>query len=457
MRFRCYIIFCWLLGGVLIGKGQSPLQPVLDPGVLLDTVQCLADPSQSYALYLPKGWNNEQAFPILYFFEPMARGKLPVEKYQEIADANQLILVGSHNSRNGSWEVCFEAADALFADTWTRLYIDTNQVFASGFSGGARVATAIGLETGKLNGVIGVGAGFPTNPKWFPSREMTFPFAGIVGSLDMNWLEMHDTETLLDKLERPNRLILHDGPHQWPEPEFMAQALDFLHIQVRGESPELISTQWANTRKQLRTQQARKFEENNEPYLAWYQWKNLHADFHGLNGDENPLPTQEKFKKAIQEAQQTLETEREAQAELSRHFLFNLDNYNDSTEFSWWELKGKALTRQRNSKNPPEAALAERLTRVVAARALESPVPLTDYPKTISLYKAWALVEPEKVWPHYRLAIAFAGIEEDNLAIASLKNAIKNGLTKKIRLSEPKEFGRLKGKKKFVKLMEGLE
>ena len=475
MHFRFLLLSIFFIGTVQFASAQDQGGLELKSGTLLDTVKCKSDPSQSYALYLPSTWSPKYEYAILYFFEPVARGKLPVEKYRDLADSHNLILVGSHNSRNGSWELCFEAADAMFEDTWARLKIDSNQVYAAGFSGGARVATAIAMETGKFNGVIGCGAGFPDMPNYQPGAKRSFPFTGIVGRLDMNWMEMHDTRDQLDGLAIPNRLILHAGPHEWPEPEMMAQALDFFYQLYWQEQEIWRGEELAGKRQGERIMFAREQEAKGEYYLAHAMWENLMADFawlgdrsvgEGLTQDgANPSPMpeiaaylqEEKFTEAIAAEAQAMEEEREQQKEIRKHYWFNLDNYRDSAEFAWWETKGKALTRMRNSKNKPAAAMAERLTRMVAARALETTVSRTDYPKTISLYKPWALVEPESIWPHYVLAVAYAGAEEDNLAMASLKKAVKNGLKKKTRLEDPPEFDRLRKKKKFQKLVDGLE
>src|ERR1700735_1842902 len=75
------------------------------PGQVIDSVICKADPTQSYALYVPaKG--QKEALPIIYFFDPHADGALPVKKYKALADAYGFILAGSNNSKNGNdWSV----------------------------------------------------------------------------------------------------------------------------------------------------------------------------------------------------------------------------------------------------------------------------------------------------------------------------------------------------------------
>src|ERR1700687_4669781 len=80
--------------------GEAP--GVLKAGVVLREVQTLARPEQSYALYLPSAYSSDKRWPIVYAFDPGARGSLPVELMKEAAESYGYIVAGSNNSRNGS-------------------------------------------------------------------------------------------------------------------------------------------------------------------------------------------------------------------------------------------------------------------------------------------------------------------------------------------------------------------
>src|SRR6187551_2176315 len=89
--------FClWLLsaatGAQVWAKGQ-----------LLEKVGCEADPAQTYALYVPSTYTAEKLWPVIYCFDPGARGRTPVERLQAAAEKYGYIVAGSNNSRNGAW------------------------------------------------------------------------------------------------------------------------------------------------------------------------------------------------------------------------------------------------------------------------------------------------------------------------------------------------------------------
>ncbi|MCD6517373.1 MAG: hypothetical protein J7L72_08155 [Candidatus Aminicenantes bacterium] len=130
----------------------------------------------STGIYSGKSW------PILYAFDPSARGKVPVERFKEAAEKFNYIIAGSHNSRNGPWEDVFSAMHALWDDTNSRLSIDKKSVYTTGFSGGARAAAAF-------------------------SKVINHPVAGI-----------------------PHRIHFFEGTHNWPPSDVFASALEWMEI-----------------------------------------------------------------------------------------------------------------------------------------------------------------------------------------------------------------------------------
>src|SRR5262245_13386449 len=70
---------------------KNPVNPVyprsqdLPLGKVVERVVCLKDASQSYALYLPPNYAPDRQWPILYAFDPGARGVRPVERFKDAA------------------------------------------------------------------------------------------------------------------------------------------------------------------------------------------------------------------------------------------------------------------------------------------------------------------------------------------------------------------------------------
>src|SRR5947207_802464 len=105
--------FAVLCGGVASAQAPNPLSP----GKVIPKIICSANPQQSYALYLPSQFSPNKRWPIIYAFDPGARGQAAVETIQAAAERYGYIVVGSNNSRNGREAVSAEAAKATWQDT----------------------------------------------------------------------------------------------------------------------------------------------------------------------------------------------------------------------------------------------------------------------------------------------------------------------------------------------------
>jgi tetratricopeptide (TPR) repeat protein len=208
----------------------APAEPLAKPefetGKLIAKVVTRHDESQSYALYLPKAYTPEKKWPILYGFSPGAQGSDPVKLFMAAAEKYGWIVVGSNNSQNG--QPIQAAIDALLKDTAARLAIDEKRRYATGFSGGARVAFFLAAGQG-FAGVIPCGAGMSQGQKT-PEKGAKLAVCGIVGARDFNYMEMLRLEGGLKGLELRQRLMVFDGEHRWPGPATCGAALRYLEL-----------------------------------------------------------------------------------------------------------------------------------------------------------------------------------------------------------------------------------
>jgi len=235
---------------------------------------CDDDAAQSYALFLPSDYRADRAWPILYCFDPAARGRLAVERFQAAAEKHGWIVAGSNNSRNGSLANSIASAEALVRDTHRRLHLDDRRLYAAGFSGGACCACAA-AGAGKFSGVIACSGGFPYG---VPS-SVAFVFFGTAGTSDFNYSEMKDVDARLAVQQVPHRVAIFNGDHEWlPEP-LAAEAIDWLELQamrsgLRPKDDAFIATQFHQ-----REQAIAEMKIPGEAYVASI---GLVADFDGL-------------------------------------------------------------------------------------------------------------------------------------------------------------------------------
>jgi len=178
----------------------------------IEQVTCKADPSQSYALYIPAR-GGQRPLPVIFFFDSHGVGAFPLRKYKTLADAYGFILVGSNNSRNGNdWPTTEKIWERLYEDTRSRLKMNNDRLYTCGFSGGARVAGYIAIQHSQIRGVIANGAGLPDGVS---ASDLPFSFTAVTGEGDMNMTELIAITGELDKTRTRHRILFFAGIHEW--------------------------------------------------------------------------------------------------------------------------------------------------------------------------------------------------------------------------------------------------
>jgi dienelactone hydrolase len=210
--------------GVLVFATSSAVAADPTPGEMVEVV-CKASPDQKYSCYVPKAYDGDKAWPILYCFSPNANGDSFVERYRDVCEERGWIVVGSMNSKNGPWAPIKAAIDAMWADTGERFNLSTTMRYASGFSGGSRVSFAVAAQHPTfIGGVIGIGAGLP---------DAKAPRPGLAtfltcGTGDPNKAELDPLFEQLKKAGNPVRYENFDGGHDMPPTELMEKAVRWL-------------------------------------------------------------------------------------------------------------------------------------------------------------------------------------------------------------------------------------
>jgi pimeloyl-ACP methyl ester carboxylesterase len=201
-------------------------------------VGTIVEDVQGYALYLPSTYKADRAWPVIFAFDPRARGRTAVERYQAAAEKYGYIVAGSNVSRNGSWEVSMKAAESMAADVSRRFQIDPKRVYAAGMSGGARVAMALALGSDIFAGVIASSAGYPDSK---PRKMLPFVVFGTAGTEDFNYPEMRDLDRTLGS---PHRVAIFEGGHVWLSSELAIEAVEWIELQAMASGRAPRNNEW---------------------------------------------------------------------------------------------------------------------------------------------------------------------------------------------------------------------
>ena len=198
---------------------------------LTENVAARSDPSQTYTLFLPPGFDAAKKPPLLLILDPRGRGTKAAEVFRDGAEAYGWVLLSSNQTRSdGSTEPNERAVRALLAET---ARYGGGRTYMAGFSGTAMLAWAVGIATGKLAGVIGAGG------RWVdavPPSKFNFAHYGFAGTRDFNNREMRLVEATLDREgKHPHRFQEFDGDHRWPPASLAREALGWFEVVAKNE------------------------------------------------------------------------------------------------------------------------------------------------------------------------------------------------------------------------------
>jgi dienelactone hydrolase len=432
-------------------------------GRVVEKVICRSDPQQTYALFVPSGYTPAKKWPILYGFDPGARGHLPVERFKDAAEKYGYIVAGSNNSRNGARETILAAIKAMLDDTRARLSIDEARIYAAGFSGGARVACSLGyMLEGAVAGVIACGGGFP--PNITPSRATPFALFGTAGSEDFNLPEMRRLEKALDRLAIPNRLELFEGGHEWASAELCAEAIEWMELQAMKAGKREKDERLIDGLFDRELARARAYEASKKVYDAYITYDRIATDFKGLKDvlefdkRAGELKDSKEVKLALKEKQEQDKKQEARFKELSALKASLKDN--DERALAMADLK-RGLERLRDrseeKENGPERAVARRVLNQFFVFLSEETMLLVErksYAEAAENLTLAAKVRPDNPRIFFNLARVYSLSNEKGRAIEALKRAVEKGFKDQAALEGESDLNSLRNEAEYKRIVE---
>ena len=466
-NLRSCTLWAVLLVTTIPPSGHADRQDQISPplGSIVPRVAVARNKEQSYALYLPTRYASEQRSPIVYVFDPAARGALAIEQFQHAAELNGFIVAGSNNSRNGPRAPQFEAADAMVQDTQQRFSVDTRRIYFAGFSGGARVASQLAQLCKCAAGVVLSGAGFPHNSP--PSADARFPVFSAVGDADFNYSEMIPLQQPLEKAAFPHWLRVFGGPHQWAPPAVMDEALAWLRVQSMKSRREPRDDVFLSAQFLAAQARAASFEQSGDLLTASREYRQVAATFDTI-ADIVALRSKaadlEKAK-AVREAIKREKNDFEEQERLGGEVLAAFSG-TESDDSSPAESADRAILHARdlrlraaNEKKPDRALVFRRALGGVFVAAMESGSDALDkkgYRQAARQFACAAEANPESEWAFRNLAVAQALSGERKAVLQTLrsaKNIAKDAASFSGWLKEEPAFDRLRSSEEFQAIL----
>jgi predicted esterase len=419
------------------GVAKSPAQnasetPRPAPGTVISKQITQNDATQSYALYLPSRYTPEKRWPIVYVFDPFARGKVAVELMKDGAERYGYIVAGSNNSKNGPWKEEFEAANAMFQDTHARFSIDNRLIYFAGLSGGARVASQLALLCKCAAGVFLNGAGFPMGTT--PPRDISFAVFSTAGTVDFNYPEVVRLQESLESASYPHWLRIYEGPHQWAPEEVAREALAWFRMVAMEKGTVARDETFLGAQAAQEKERAGALERDGGLFGAWREYSQARATFGKLHLGEffsqeaDRLAKEKEVREGAKREKADFDEQERLSGEISQGFAAIARGTDYSPDLPD-QIRGQIRSlreRTEHEKRTERQRVDERALTGVFVEAMEagsSQQDAKEYGRAASFYELAAEARPDSMWALPNLAVARALGGDRKGALAALRKA----------------------------------
>lgn len=393
---RIWVLFLFLLPEFVNSQSLNP------QGIIQDSLVAQSDRTEYFALFLPEISGGTKK--VILFFEPVGRAYLPLRLYKDLANEYGYALICPYGSQNGEFQPTLKAANAMLAELEVMGY-ERNQIYASGFSGGARAATAIQKLYG-LAGVVAVAGAWPPSEKYQPSTGDTLNYVAIVGDKDMNMVEHGEYQNYLTSLSIPNAIIYYPAGHQWPPESVYKQGLEWMGRSLGGY-------------KQMLSYADSLLEVNEYlGYLQWQQWAQYPSNNFPVGQFKDKLEALEGNPEVMQTVADH-EFARKKQVELRKVYdqalqQLRTDLFKQSASeygIPWWKTEVRKLKKWSASQDQVNALMADRIMDGLRGAIHVMIREATEYNRfemAETLNQIMLLMYPKSVLYHFNQAIYLA-------------------------------------------------
>jgi pimeloyl-ACP methyl ester carboxylesterase len=427
-------------------------------GVVHDRMVAITNKDLSYALYLPSGLNGDgMLYPVILALDPGGSGLTPVKKYKELAEKYGYILMGSNDSHNGqpTTEIG-PVITGMLGEIRSVYPCDSNRIYLAGFSGGSRVAGMAATYYEGVKGVIGCGAGFPTEDK---THLAAFDYFGIAGTADFNMNEMIQLDRILEQVGMRHFITTFPGPHAWPPAGVMEDGFQWCTLNAMKDGT--LKRDDVVIGRIMAGFDIRIAKERYDNQLIPAAQICKEAILFGEG-----LISTDKFKKELQSIsdlpeyknqvayrQKILKKEAIEQQSLMEG-LFSKDE-------AWWKARiDKMNSKPMQNCNPEDTLMNARLKAflsLVCYSNADAAIKQRNREVAKTVITVYEMADPQNPEPNYMRAVILLQRYDSTAAVKQLGIAISKGFSDKIRMMQQPEFQGLKNSPDYFDLLQKMK
>jgi hypothetical protein len=239
------IILLLLLTVSCLYAGYSQ-ELVIKKGIVQDLVTVNDSIGESFAIYLPTGYDSSVNWPVLLPMDMKGRARQVLSMFMEAAEEQGYILAASNNIHDSlSITQNMLIVSRMINKVNSMFSINKERTYTAGFASGAKFAALVPSIIRPVEGVLSCGSAIPYME--LLDQKKPFMFIGIVGRSDFNYTEMLNAsinsvtlKKFVGKKVFDNYLITFDGGQEWPDKRYFKKGLEMFTLKAmkKGNVPK---------------------------------------------------------------------------------------------------------------------------------------------------------------------------------------------------------------------------
>ena len=460
---------CFFLMFALVTTAQEQ-QLVLKKGIILDSIQVRDSIQDTFALYIPKGFQNSEPSPVIFVMDMDGKGKDAIRKFQTTSENQNYLLAGSNNLNDSLTISQNILVTARLMKTVAAMFtIAKGRMYMAGFENGGKMASITPFFLNEIGGIISIGA--PVNSGLFMEfsefasrKKAKFRLIGVVGREDYHYTTMLSGSKLLDAANIANDLLVHDGGRDNWNPELMEMAvsrltLDAMRKGAIKKDSILIAAAFNREFEEFRKQKEYKRYAEAETLLnSMIKSYQTLISTDTLVKSRRAIRREKDFKAQRRELKNLMFQEGLIKSDYEYSLLQDLDalNYNN---LGWWGYQMRKLRQYDKKPSFREKQMGKRLIGYLNALVednieLEMARPKVDEEAVSLLWMIKTITDPSDYSYYLKIISDSAKYEDFGTAIFYLEELLKQGFTDKEALYALENTALLRIMPEFNKLVE---
>ncbi|WP_299681325.1 hypothetical protein [uncultured Dokdonia sp.] len=195
----------------------------ITPGTIISSIALDDTQKDTYALYLPRDYDENKKYPIVFVFDETGAGDRAAQQFTIGAELTKSIIVGANFAITDSLKTALKQSEKLINTVYQRYAIDPTRIILAGRGNGALIASAGAYKTQKIKGVIAVNDIYLDNTIFRKNSDIKLTL--ISGDENPNYYKLRAYQNVLRSSSSFEGYYEYTGGEEWPEAGFLSAAM----------------------------------------------------------------------------------------------------------------------------------------------------------------------------------------------------------------------------------------